>query len=85
MTARLVRAGLVRAALVLMLPLAAGATGGKGHHGKSVRASDGQRMVFATDSSGNLRRFKAKSPESARSKAITGRRAQGHRLPTRDG
>jgi hypothetical protein len=71
MTARLVRAGLVLAALVLMLPLAAGATGGKGH-GKSVRANDGQRMVFATDSAGNLLRFKAQSPENARSKSITG-------------
>ena len=75
MTARLVRAGVVLAALVLMLPLAAGATGGNGQgkaNGKSNRASNGQRMIFATDSSGNLLRFKANSPESARSKAITG-------------
>ena len=71
MTARLVRAGVVLAALVLMLPLAAGATGGNGK-GKSNRASNGQRMIFATDSAGNLLRFKASSPESAKSKAITG-------------
>ena len=71
MTARLVRAGVVLAALVLMLPLAAGATGGSGK-GKSNRASSGQRMIFATDSAGNLLRFKANSPESAKSKAITG-------------
>ncbi len=75
MTARLVRAGVVLAALVLMLPLAAGATGGGGQgnaNGKSVRADSGQRMLFATDSAGNLLRFRAKSPGAAKSKAITG-------------
>ena len=70
MTARLVRAGVVLATLVLMLPLAAGATGGG--KGKSNRASSGQRMIFATDSGGNLLRFKANAPEAAKSKAITG-------------
>ncbi len=63
MSTRLVRAGVLLAALVLMLPLAAGA---------SNRSDSGNRMLFATDSAGNLLHFKAKSPESARSKAITG-------------
>ena len=71
MTSRLVRAGLVLAALVLVLPLAAGATGGHGKS-KSKRAQAGQRILFATDSSGNLLSFRANSPEAARSKAITG-------------
>jgi hypothetical protein len=69
MTSRLVRAGLVLAALALMLPLAAGATYGKG---KSQRADDGRRMLFATDSSGNLLRFQARSPEKVKSMQITG-------------
>jgi hypothetical protein len=69
MTARLVRAALVLAALVLVLPLAAGATGG---YGKSKRADDGKRMLFATDSSGNLLSFQARSPENVKSKQITG-------------
>jgi hypothetical protein len=71
MTSRLVRAGLVLAALVLVLPLAAGATGGSGK-GKSHRADAGKRMLFATDSAGNLLRFRANAPDNARSKAITG-------------
>ena len=71
MTSRLVRAGLVLAALVLIVPLAAGATGGSGK-GKSARAQSSQRVLFATDSAGNLLSFPARSPESARSKAITG-------------
>jgi hypothetical protein len=49
MTSRLVRAGLVLAALALVLPLAAGAG-----IGKSKRADAGQRILFATDSAGNL-------------------------------
>src|SRR5262247_2976403 len=71
MTSRLVRAGLVLAALVLVLPLAAGATGSHGKM-KSKRAQAGQRVLYATDSAGNLLSFRANSPESARSKAITG-------------
>ena len=71
MTSRLVRAGLVLAALVLVLPLAAGATGGHGKS-KSKRAEAGQRVLYATDTAGNLLSFRANSPEAARSKAITG-------------
>ena len=69
MTSRPVRAGLVLAALVLVLPLAAGATSG---HGKSKSQRAGQRTLLATDSSGNLLSFRANSPEAAKSKAITG-------------
>jgi Domain of unknown function (DUF4394) len=71
MTSRLVRAGLVLAALVLVLPLAAGATSEHGKS-KSKHAQAGQRILFATDSSGNLLSFRANSPEAAKSKAITG-------------
>ena len=69
MRSRLLRGGLVLAALCLTLPLAAAATGGKG---KPQRIQSDQRVLFATDSTGNLLRFKANSPESARSKQITG-------------
>jgi hypothetical protein len=72
MTSRLVRAGLVLAALVLVLPLAAGATSGGHGKSKSQRAGAGQRTLLATDSSGNLLSFRANSPEAAKSKAITG-------------
>ncbi len=67
MRSRLLRGGLVLAALCLTLPLAAAATGGEGK-----RIQSDQRVLFATDSAGNLLRFKASSPESARSKQITG-------------
>jgi hypothetical protein len=66
------RAGLVLAVLVLVLPLAAGATGGHGKSKDQYRADAARRMLYATDSSGNLLRFRAKSPERIASKAITG-------------
>jgi RNA polymerase sigma factor (sigma-70 family) len=72
MTSRLVRAGLVLAVLVLVLPLAAGATGGHGKSKDQYRADAAKRMLYATDSSGNLLRFRAKSPDRIASKAITG-------------
>jgi hypothetical protein len=67
MTSRLVRAGLVLAALALVLPLAAGAGSGK-----SKRADAGQRILFATDRAGNLVRLRANTAEAARSRPITG-------------
>jgi Domain of unknown function (DUF4394) len=69
MRSRLLRGGLVLAALCLTLPLAAVAAGGKG---KPQRIQSDQRVLFATDSAGNLLRFKANSPEAAPSKQITG-------------
>jgi Domain of unknown function (DUF4394) len=72
MTSRLVRAGLLLAVLVLVLPLAAGATGGYGKSKDQYRADAAKRMLYATDSSGNLLRFRANSPQRVASKAITG-------------
>lgn len=59
-------AGLV---LALVVPIAAGAGG----HGtaKSLRDA-GQRTLFATDTEGNLHRFRANAPEAARAMRITG-------------
>lgn len=56
-------------ALALVVPLAAGAGG----HGKRTSLRDAaQRTLFATDTAGNLHRFRATAPEAARAKKITG-------------
>ncbi len=66
---RLVRAALAVVALALIVPLAAGAGSGS----KSKNENDAaKRILFATDSAGNLLRFKARGSEAARSKQITG-------------
>jgi Domain of unknown function (DUF4394) len=64
---------LLLGALVLLVPLAASAGGhGKGAY-RLVRTSDAaKRMFFATDSGGNLLRFRGTAPEAARSRPITG-------------
>lgn len=58
--------------VALLVPLAASAGG----HGKSGRATDrsdaAKRILFATDSAGNLLRFRASAPEAARAQRITG-------------
>lgn len=67
MKSRLVRAGLLLSLLVLVLPLTAGAGSAPGQ-----RTDSAQRILFATDSAGNLLHFRAAAPEAARSQAITG-------------
>jgi hypothetical protein len=70
MTSRLIRAALVVAACALLIPFAAGAggSGGKGSDGRDAAT----RLLFATDSAGNLLRFRAAASEAARSRPITG-------------
>ena len=67
MTSRLIRAALTIAACTLLIPLAAGA-GAKGSDGRDAA----KRVLFATDSAGNLLRFRAAASEAARSRPITG-------------
>jgi hypothetical protein len=58
--------------VALLVPLAASA-GGHGNAGKAAgRIDTAKRVLFATDSAGNLLRFRAAAPEAARSKPITG-------------
>jgi Domain of unknown function (DUF4394) len=65
---RLIRLALTAGALVaLVVPLAASASGG---NGKSDRDRD--RVLFATDTRGNLLAFEADNPRRVRSTAITG-------------
>ena len=70
MTSRLIRAALAVAACALLIPLAAGA-GGSGGKGNDDRDA-AKRVLFATDSAGNLLRFRAAASEAARSRPITG-------------
>jgi hypothetical protein len=65
MRTQLFSAGLAAAALVMILPLAAGAGPRSGGH-------DGKRLLYATDASGNLLRFSANKPGDADSLALTG-------------
>jgi hypothetical protein len=65
MRSPVLRVGLAAAALVMILPLAAGAGGRSGGH-------DGKRTLYATDSAGNLLRFSANHPGDVSSRAITG-------------
>jgi Domain of unknown function (DUF4394) len=65
---RLIRLALTAGALVaLAVPLAATAGGGK-----RVNNNDRDRVMYATDSRGNLLSFEADSPRRVRSTAITG-------------
>lgn len=58
--------------VALLVPLAASG-GGHGKAGGSTgRTDSAKRMVFATDSAGNLLSFRAAAPEAARSRPITG-------------
>jgi hypothetical protein len=77
MTARITRAAFALVALALLVPLAADA----GQERKPAAKYDitakwsrdaAQRILFATDSAGNLLRFRGSAPEAARSKPITG-------------
>ena len=69
MTSRLIRAAFAIAACALLIPLAAGAgAGGQGSDGRDAA----KRVLFATDSAGNLLRFRAAASEAARSRPITG-------------
>jgi Domain of unknown function (DUF4394) len=70
MTSRLIRAGLAVAACALLIPFAAGAGGSNGKD--DDRRDPAKRVLFATDSAGNLLRFRASSSEAARSRPITG-------------
>ena len=71
-TSRLIRAGLAIAACALLVPLAASAGASDGARKGTNRSDAAKRTVFATDSAGNLLRFRAAAPEAARSRAITG-------------
>ena len=63
------RAAVTAVALALLVPFAAGAGG----HSKGSQARDAaKRMLFATDTAGNLLHFRAAAPEAARAVAITG-------------
>ena len=65
---RLTRISLaIGAILALAVPLAASA-----HGGKQLKDNDRDRVMFATDTRGNLLAFKADSPRRLRSTAITG-------------
>jgi hypothetical protein len=58
--------------VALLVPLAASG-GGHGKAGGSTGRSDSaKRMLFATDSAGNLLSFRGAAPEAARSRPITG-------------
>ena len=58
--------------VALLVPLAASG-GGHGRAGGSTgRTDSAKRMVFATDSAGNLLSFRAAAPDAARSRPITG-------------
>jgi hypothetical protein len=66
------RIALLLGALALLVPLVASA-GGHGTASRLVRTQDAaKRMFFATDSAGNLLRFRGSAPEAARSRPITG-------------
>jgi uncharacterized protein DUF4394 len=66
------RIAILLGALALLVPLVASA-GGHGTASRLVRTQDGaKRMFFATDSAGNLLRFRGSAPEAARSRPITG-------------
>jgi hypothetical protein len=54
------------ATLALLVPIAASADGG------GDRRDQDHRVLFATDTNGNLLRFDSRSPRNVRSKAITG-------------
>lgn len=56
------------ALLALAVPLAASA----GQGAEALRATEGRRVLFATDSAGNLLSFTAGNPRRAASKPITG-------------
>jgi hypothetical protein len=60
-----VRVALLAAAVALLVPFVASAGGGRKHD------SD-KRSLYATDAAGNLLSFRVRSPESVRSRAITG-------------
>lgn len=65
---RLTRISLaIGAILALGVPLAASA-----HGGKQLKDNDRDRVMFATDTRGNLLAFKADSPRRVRFTAITG-------------
>ncbi|HEU0335001.1 MAG TPA: DUF4394 domain-containing protein, partial [Gaiellaceae bacterium] len=65
---RLIRIALALGAIAaLAVPLAASASGGK-----RSTDDDRHRLMFATDTRGNLLAFRADSPRKARSTAITG-------------
>jgi hypothetical protein len=67
--ARLIRVALFLGALAaLVVPLAASAHEG---HGRTDR-DERDRVLYATDTRGNLLSFEARSPRRARSTAITG-------------
>ena len=66
MRSQLVCVGAIAAALVLVIPRAAGAGARSGGH------HDGKRVLFATDDAGNLLRFSSHNPIRVRSSAIAG-------------
>jgi Domain of unknown function (DUF4394) len=70
-TRTLRHAALIAGLLALLVPLTAAA--GHGKQGRAYKASDAtKRIIFATDSSGNLLRFRAAAPKAVRSQPITG-------------
>ena len=68
----LTRIAMLVGVVALLVPLAASAGGHGKSGGKSGRDDASKRILYATDSSGNLLAFRATSPESARSRQITG-------------
>ena len=68
----LTRIAMLVGAVALLVPLAASAGGHGKSSGKTGRDDTSKRTLYATDSSGNLLVFRATSPESARSRQITG-------------
>ena len=87
MTSRLVRAGLVLAALVLIVPLAAGATGGSGKgevRSCSIQPADPVRYGLGGQPAqlpGEVARVREVQGDHGPS---GGSHAQGHRLPAGD-
>ena len=68
----LTRIAMLVGVVALLVPLAASAGGHGKSGGKSGRDDASKRILYATDSSGNLLAFRATSPESVRSQQITG-------------
>jgi len=67
------RIALLAGALALLVPLVASAGGHGASASRHVRTQDAaKRVLFATDTAGNLLSFRGRSPEAARSQQITG-------------
>src|SRR5262245_28097355 len=67
------RIALLAGALALLVPLVASAGGHGASASRHIRTQDAaKRVLFATDTAGNLLSFRGRSPEAARSQQITG-------------